>query len=143
MAQGRNLDLPVLHTVSAKLEYSDWSGTGAKILLGHIPAGSLYKGAIIDLDTSFVASTASASLPIFEIGDSSNDSFFVSGTDIDECSASYYTPTTNRGTLAHEHAVYAKLSTGAAAAFPTQGVVHIVLEYMPPSDNKRFNATFD
>lgn len=143
MALGRDTGLPVVHTISAKLEYSDWGSSGQKIKLGVIPAGSLYKGAIVDLDTSFVASTASLSLPVFEIGDESNDSFFVAGTDIDECSASYYTPTTNRGTLAHEHAVYAKLSTGAAAAFPTQGVVHVVLEYIPPNDNKRFNTTFD
>lgn len=143
MAQGRDLGIQVVHTVSAYLTHDDWASTGQKIKLGYIPAGSLYMGAIVDLEEGFVASSGSLSLPIFEIGDETNDSFFLAGSDIDECSASYNVETTNRGHLAEEHAVYAKLSTGAAAAFPTQGEVHIVLEYVPPNDNKRFNTTFD
>lgn len=136
MGQGINTQQPVVHAIHRKCSYTDFLVSGNSVAVGVIPKGSMKLRTNAHLVTAFDNTSAS-----FLVGTSGTTNMFLAAGDIGELTTNNFaTVTTGAGILTSDAAVIATMTHGTV---PTTGVIHVVVEFMPPVMNKEADTAFD
>lgn len=136
MGTGSNTKQKLVHTISRKLSYTDFTATGAQQKIGTIPKGSRILGTTVFLVTAFVQTSAS-----FLVGSSGNTSMLVAAGDVGELTAATYGPVlTTRCVLTSDMDVLATMTFGTTLA---AGELHVVIEFDPPVNYEDNPTLFD